>query len=246
MDDTKRTPKYQQIADELHRDIVAGKYPPGAKIPGEQKIMDDRHVSRTTARDALAVLRDEGLTEARRGSGVYVRDYQPTRRVANDRLRAERWGPGRSLWHSGDREQPRPEDVAVKTVPAVETIAQTLGIPAGSPVVLTTVVHRAEGRPVERSRSHVPAELVQDTALADGGTDPDEALAAAGHTIERVREEVRCRMPLPIERAALGIASGTPVVLIAATAFDQAGTPVEVTETTLDASRFILEYNMYA
>ena len=49
-------------------------------------------------------------------------------------------------------------------------------------------------------------------------------------------------MPLPEEAQALGLGAGTPVVLIVRFAFARDGVPVEVNEMTLDASRYLMEW----
>lgn len=241
MPEQGRTLRKVEIAEGLEREITSGKLQPGARLPSESALMDMHGASRTTVRDALAILRDAGLTESRTGSGVYVRSHQPQRRVANERLAPGRWGGGRAVWETDERV--RPEDVTVQEVPAPETIAATLGIPAGSPVILRTEVRRVDGRPVERSRSHVPAELIREDDR-DNSEDPHVLLARTGHAPVHSREEVRGRMPAAIERSALGVPSGVPVLLLAATAFDSDDRPVEVVETLLDSSQWILEYKI--
>lgn len=237
----QRTTRKVEIAEGLERDITGGRYGPGERLPSEAALMNEHDASRTTIRDALAILRDAGLTESRTGSGVYVRSHQPQRRVANDRLSAGRWGGGRSVYETDER--PRPEDITTQEVPAPEAVAATLGIPAGTPVILRTELRRVEGRPVERSRSHVPAELLRE-GDRDSIDATHELLARTGHAPVDTREEVRGRMPSAIERSALGVPSGVPVLLLAVTSFDSDGRPVEIVETLLDSSQWILEYNI--
>lgn len=238
-------PMYQQIAEELHRTIAAGALKPGDKLPAERDLMKEHGVSRTTIRQALALLSADGLTESRRGAGVYVRQYRPIRRIANDRLAPDRWRTGRPVWQADAGEQ-RAASSTAQRVPAPEGIASALAVPAGTPVILQTVQQRSNGRPVQRARSYVPADLVEGTPLADLDADEDTYvhLAAAGHTPVRTREEARSRMPTPIERSALGLSQGTPVLLLAVTAYDADDRPVDVTEILLDASTYVLEYNI--
>ena len=65
-------PPYRQIAAILRRRIESGQYPPDTRIPTESELVDAFEVARTTARRAIAVLREEGLiyTVPQRGSYV--------------------------------------------------------------------------------------------------------------------------------------------------------------------------------
>jgi GntR family transcriptional regulator len=65
-------PPYRQIAAILRRRIESGQYPPDTRIPTESELMETFEVARTTARRAIAVLREEGLiyTVPQRGSYV--------------------------------------------------------------------------------------------------------------------------------------------------------------------------------
>lgn len=69
---------YEQIAAQLRADILATRIPPGRKLPSEVTLQQEHGISRETARRAIAVLRQEGLVEIRRGHGVVVRE-QPQR-----------------------------------------------------------------------------------------------------------------------------------------------------------------------
>ena len=65
-------PPYRQIAGILQRRIESGQYPPDTRIPTESELMEAFEVARTTARRAIAVLREQGLiyTVPQRGSYV--------------------------------------------------------------------------------------------------------------------------------------------------------------------------------
>ncbi|MCG8537897.1 MAG: GntR family transcriptional regulator [Pseudomonadales bacterium] len=68
---TKR-PLYMQVALELKDEIVNGVYPVGSLIPTEDELCKRFSVSRYTVREALRVLREEGLVSSRRGAGTIV------------------------------------------------------------------------------------------------------------------------------------------------------------------------------
>jgi GntR family transcriptional regulator len=74
-------PPYRQIADILRRRIESGQYQPDTRIPTESELVEAFEVARTTARRAIAVLRDEGLiyTVPQRGSYVARRSSASNR-----------------------------------------------------------------------------------------------------------------------------------------------------------------------
>jgi len=68
-----RLPLYVQISELLHREIAAGHWLAGERLPTESALAQDLGVAVGTLRKALAVLEKDGLLERRQGSGTYVR-----------------------------------------------------------------------------------------------------------------------------------------------------------------------------
>ena len=73
IDPTGPVPPYRQIAEILRSRIESGEYAKGARIPTESEIVDTWEVARTTARRAIALLREQGLIETVPQRGSYVR-----------------------------------------------------------------------------------------------------------------------------------------------------------------------------
>ncbi len=65
-------PLYLQVATALREEIVSGVFPVGALLPTEDKLCERFSVSRYTVREALRLLRDDGLVSSRRGAGTVV------------------------------------------------------------------------------------------------------------------------------------------------------------------------------
>lgn len=70
-------PRYQQLADQLLRDIVEGKYAVGSTLPAEVELSEHHGVSRHTMREAIRRLVDMGLLGRRQGVGTLVKSRQP-------------------------------------------------------------------------------------------------------------------------------------------------------------------------
>jgi len=68
--------KYKDIASQLRRQILEGRYPPGSFLPTEQQLCAIHDASRQTIRTALQCLADEGLILRRQGSGSRVLNLQ--------------------------------------------------------------------------------------------------------------------------------------------------------------------------
>ncbi len=66
-----RTPRYQQLAEELRGEIRSGVYAPDG-FPTESELCKRYSVSRFTVREALRALQAEGLIARKRGSGTVI------------------------------------------------------------------------------------------------------------------------------------------------------------------------------
>lgn len=240
-------PRYQQIADDLRKQILDGELAPGDSLPSERSLIERYGVALMTVRRALSVLRDEGLTESRRGSGVYVRTFQPIVRNALKRLRSEHWGQGRSMWEIDvDDRDLTAVDVQIERLPAPGPVARALGIEPDEPVWRRSRKYLVDGVPVLRSTSHIPNDLAEGTRITQVDTGPGgiyARLADAGHKPTHFREELVCRMPSASEAEDLKMAAGAPVVEINRYAHEKGDRVVEVNRMILDASRYLLVYD---
>ncbi|MFF3989374.1 GntR family transcriptional regulator [Streptomyces sp. NPDC001797] len=248
--DDDRRPKYQRIADSLREAIQSGEYGPGDRLPGENELMAAHGVARMTARQALTVLKDEGVAESRKGAGVFVRSFRPLRRRGIQRLTQEQWGSGRSVWSADIEDRTLVVDqVAVSEESAAERIGQVLDLGDEETVCVRRRRFVLDGKPVLLATSYLPMSVVAGSAITQEDTGPGGTyarLAELGYKPVHFREEIRSRMPTKDEAAQLRVSSGTPVILICRTAFADEGRPVEINEMTLDAASYILEYDFDA
>ncbi len=65
-------PLYLQLANVLRDEIVSGVHPVGSLLPTEDNLCERFSVSRYTVREALRLLREDGLVASRRGAGTVV------------------------------------------------------------------------------------------------------------------------------------------------------------------------------
>ncbi|MBS4210401.1 GntR family transcriptional regulator [Bacillus sp. FJAT-50079] len=87
LDNLKR-PLYLNVYDELLLRITKGEYPVGSRLPSEPDLASKLGISRSTLRQALALLQDDGLVRNIRGKGNFVIDsfYKQQDAVPLDKL----------------------------------------------------------------------------------------------------------------------------------------------------------------
>lgn len=139
--DSRRPPRYHDIASDLQGKIADGTYPVGQNLPTEAVLCRTFGVSRHTVREALKRLANRGLVERRRAVGTLVRARYP----------------------EGRYRQPMPSPAALLEVPrdlvaqivdrgtllADLSLARLLGCPEGRPWAWFGIVRRTpEGPPV--------------------------------------------------------------------------------------------------
>jgi GntR family transcriptional regulator, transcriptional repressor for pyruvate dehydrogenase complex len=68
----RSAPLPAQVVAALHRQITYGVLGPGERLPTEKKLCDMYGVSRAVIREAIGMLKHDGLVTSRQGSGAFV------------------------------------------------------------------------------------------------------------------------------------------------------------------------------
>ncbi len=165
------------VRDGLRRAIFAGEYPPGSKLPNEDLLATRFAVSRTTIREAVRGLAEEGYLVRRQGSGTFV-TARPLLRNSLD----TNFSYTAYLESTGVRGGRR--ILGLATVPADELVAEQLGIEPGDPVVELRRVRTADDKPAVYSIDRMPADIVDERRDAEAlGGSIYALLAARGHPV---------------------------------------------------------------
>lgn len=77
IDRASPVPFYFQLAELLEEEIVSSRWVPGMRVPSENELCARYGLSRTTIRQALARLEQEGLVSREKGRGTFVSDSRP-------------------------------------------------------------------------------------------------------------------------------------------------------------------------
>jgi GntR family transcriptional regulator len=252
LDPASDRPVYKQIADHLRTAITRRRLREGDRLPSEARLMAHYGVARMTIRNAMRLLRDEGLVIAEHGRGVYVRRRPPVRRLASDRFAQRHRKKGKAAFMA-EAEQaaatPGVDMLKVREGRAPADVADRLRIADGDRVVIRSRRYSLDGRPVETAVSYIPADLARGTPIADLNPGPGgiyARLEEQGHTLERFTEDVTARMPTPEEARLLDLATGVPVFRLIRVAYDLADRALEVCDTVMAADTYLLSYELSA
>lgn len=165
------------VRDGLRRAIFAAEYPPGSKLPNEDLLAHRFAVSRTTIREAVRGLAEEGYLLRRQGSGTFV-TARPLLRNSLDR----NFSYTSYLESTGVRGGRR--ILSLRTVPADAYVVEQLAIQPGDPVVELRRVRTADDRPAVYSVDRIPADIVDERRDRRGlGGSLYALLASRGHPV---------------------------------------------------------------
>ena len=243
---------YKQIADALRSSVENGELAPGERIPSESGLMERFEVSQGTARQALAILRGEGLVVAEHGRGVFVRSRPKIRRLAHDRFARRHREQGKAAYIAESEQagvRPSVDVFFVGPEKASPEVSGRLALRKGSRVLVRRRRYLNDDVPTELATSYIPWRLAAGTKMTDENPGPGGIYARIeelGHRLQRFTEEVTARMPTPDESKALRLASGSPVLILVRVAYDSKDVPVEVCDTVMSAEHYVLSYELPA
>jgi GntR family transcriptional regulator len=248
IDPSDPRPAYVQVAGQLRAAISLGRYQPGDQLPSVRILVEEHGVSHMTIRQAIGLLRSEGLVDARQGSGVFVRTPTSLRRLGSDRYSARRRRQGETpfMVDTGHLGPPTFEQTAFGAAPASADVADRLGLDAGEPVLSTALRFHVGGRVMQLSSASIPYALVAGSAVADRAAEPWRTntitnLETVGLHVTEITEDIRCRQPSPDEATSLSLAPSTSVFAITRTMY-AGDRPVETCDIVVPADRYLLSY----
>ncbi len=241
------TPAYLRIATDLRVAINTGGIPPGTKIPSESALVARYGVSTIAVRNAVAILKAEGLVEGRRGSGVYVRDVRRLVRHAHARDMRSMTGStspfARDAARAGHRGGWRHTSGHAT---ADLDVARRLNVEPDDPVMRTQYLFLADDEPIQLSISYEPLSLTAGTPVEWPEDGPAVGVVARFDVIDvhvdECEERVRDR---PATQEEIDVLKLPPrrahVQTIERTYFSQ-GRPVETADIVLPAGRYEIVY----
>ncbi|MTD58343.1 UTRA domain-containing protein [Amycolatopsis sp. RM579] len=217
---------------DLLRGAVQGGHFPGGQLPAEAELMTSHRASRATVREALALLRSEGLIERTQGVGTHVviKPVQTSLPEAHGVIK-----PSRT---SMLNQRMRPRELDRSVVAAPPTVAGRLGVPDGTPCLRLEYVALHDEEPVAVATNYVlfpEAAQLRDTPFVH---DWYRLLDDAGVRLSDSEFIFDCELADAPLASVLGIREGVPLILLEQIIYDLAGRPFDLAFIHTRGERF--------
>lgn len=240
-----RAPKYQRIADALRQQIKTGEYQPGDRLPSETALLDHFRdqfgtLSLPTLRQAIALLRSEGLIESQQGIGTFIKADRRLQRRSRKRYGRARTDQQLLTSHLAH------QIISAGQGSVPEHIAAVTDFQPDDQVVIRRRLLRDKetGRPEELGASYVPAAIAAGTYLEKTDVVPKALFLCvedlSGKHYTRARDRWIVRPATAEESGLLELVPGTTVVHLVHTAYSEDGEILEVSESVWPAERVII------
>ncbi|MBW2022049.1 MAG: histidine utilization repressor [Deltaproteobacteria bacterium] len=199
-------PLYGRVKDYILKGIEDGEWKPGEKIPSESELVSILGVSRMTVNRALRELSSEGRLTRVQGVGTFVNEYRPQTGFLEVKSIA------REIRESGGVHSSKV--LLLREERAKKNLAQLMGIPEGSPVFHSILLHLDRGRPVQYADRFVNPAVAPDYPKQDfTKITPSEYLLSVAPVTE-VEHVVEAVVPDKNIRSLLKIGKGEPCLLL--------------------------------
>lgn len=134
--------------------IRGNKFPPGSQLPSELDLMQILGVSRTTLREALRTLEEQGSIRRRRGLGTFVTERSIVKDLSIN------FGITEMIRQAGFT--PKTVQCDVHREAASAKVAEHLEIPERAPVFVVRRLRLATDMPIVWSDERLPAAILDD------------------------------------------------------------------------------------
>jgi GntR family transcriptional regulator len=229
------TPLYIQIKDLLRSEIESGRFAVGDRLPSERELSETYSVSRMTARQALQLLQQDGLTQRQVGKGTYVA------RPQIDQDLRELTSFTQDMTARGLHPQNRV--LLAELQPAGPEVAAQLQTTAGEPLVVLQRIRLADGKPIALETAHLPHRLCPGILGSHDFTRASLYQVLQDHYglhLVWASQVIAARMPERFERDALDLPKRVPVLSLLRVTYDAADRPIEFVRSCYHSERYQL------
>ena len=227
---SRTMPVWRQIEQALSREIAAGTFVPGSKIPSAQELAERFAVNRHTVRRAIGELEQRGLVRTETGSGTFVRE-RPYYYPITERTRCTQTMGNFSI-------ATRYEVLEQRVEAPTPQVAEALG-PLVRRVYRLVYMSYIEGRPFDYSEAYFPAQRFPGLPEVFARQRSVTRTLAEFGVRDYLREytAVMAKLPSAAISKHLSLTAGRPVLYVCSINVDLEGVPVQYGETYFSGDR---------
>lgn len=228
-------PIYAQIADQLRHHLQEGVYKVGDKLPSQAQLSAQYGVNRHTLRQAIALLKNEGLLRVDKGLGMFVAEapiqYPIGKRVRfNEALQAQSQKGNYQLLQATE-------------MTADAKLALKLEIKSGDSIALVQLLGLAENQPFFVSVSYFPLKRFPDMVQQwQQGTQSISKLMRDTYGCDHIRRctYISARLVRPQDARLLKLSLNQPILLVESINVDENDCVIEYGVTRFRGDRMEL------
>jgi GntR family transcriptional regulator len=219
----------RRLRDVLRTNVLGGVYPDGL-LPPENELMLTHAASRSTVREALSMLRAEGVVERVQGIGTFSVARRYVAAIAELHGDAEmEAGAGRVSPHVLDR----------SVIPAPDGVARKLHLPIGTPVLRLEYVGYLEREPICLATNYAAFPEAEAMMAAPFVADWYTMMAAAGVPMGGSEWVMSCLNADASVARLLDVAPGTALMLGEELIWDADGRPFDFAVCYIRTDRYV-------
>ncbi len=234
----RRSAPARRIRDILRARIRSGVYG-NRPLPSETQLAADFATSRNIVRDALALLRDEGMVDRVPGAGTFVVADKAVQGL--DRLRG--------LAETFDTGSDRVLNTVLlaKVVPATPMVAERLELEPATPVVALERLRCLDGVPLSLDASYLTADVGAPLLELDlTGCDVFRLLEAElGLPLGSAAISIEAVAADPTVAGLLAVRPGSPLLLMERLTYTDSGRPIDLEYVRYRGDRFSLSGRLH-
>ncbi|MDO5668727.1 MAG: GntR family transcriptional regulator [Corynebacterium sp.] len=227
---------YQKIADHIRDAINTGNLAPGDELPSEAELCEQFGSSRGPVRQAMMLLRTEGMISTGRGRRSTV--------LARSSHKSFDSAVSITSWLEAHNHIPGQQTLLMARQPACEEIAGYLRLEPGTHLITLRRLRSADGRPVAIETLYFPVEIGRHILELD--TDAQSIYAHLGEhdiVVDNISRCITATIADAEQAQLLQIAQGDPLLRVRMSTADQYGRIISYGDHFFPAENLTLSLN---
>ncbi len=149
----KKIPSYVPIYNMIYSDIINGFYKYGSQLPSEVELTEKYGVSRNTLRQALTILREDGLIEKQQGKSSIITYKEEKNNTVEKRIN--------NMMISCSKDEIDAIDIDYNFGPPTDVAQKKLKIKASEVILASNVVYYVDEVPVGHAFLQIPVKHIE-------------------------------------------------------------------------------------